>query len=417
MRILLLTQWFPPEPQQFLLDLATSLHKRGHEVTVLTGLPNYPTGVIFPGYRIKLYQEEVLEGIRVIRVPLFADHSRSAVRRTANFFSFALAAALLGPFLAPRVDVIHVIPPLTTGLAAWIISRLRGIPFTYEVQDLWPETLAATGMVRNRGVLKMVGCFALWFYGRAACIRVISPGFRRNLIGKGVPAEKIRFISNWVDTDFYRPLPPSEELRGHFGFEHRFVVIYAGTIGPAQGLGCILHTAALLQDIPDVLFAVFGAGIERDALSKQSTERGLTNVRFYPFHQTEQMPKIFALADVLMIHLNEDPLFSITIPHKIFAYMACAKPILAAVRGDVADVVSDARAGVSCPPANPSSMAEAVRHLRDLSEPERAKMGANGRRAATELYGRNALIARISEMLEGVTRSGLPREPAGDRTL
>jgi glycosyltransferase involved in cell wall biosynthesis len=367
-RILLLTQWFPPEPQKLLLELATTLRDQGHEVTVLTGLPNYPTGVIYPGYRLRLYQEEPIEGIRVIRVPLFADHSRNPMRRAANFLSFAVAAAALGPILAPKIDVIHVIhPPLTIGLAAWTISQFQRVPFTYEIQDLWPETLAATGMVQHRTLLRLVGWFALWVYGQAACLRVISPGFRLNLIAKGVPRDKIRFISNWVDTDFYRPVPASGELRRQLGFEQRFVVVYAGTVGPAQGLGCIVEAAALIRNQPDVLFAVFGEGIDRAHLAAQVAERGLNNVRFYGFHQPEKMPEIYALADVLLIHLNEDPLFAITIPHKTFVYLASAKPILAAVRGDVADVVSRARAGISCPPANPRALADCVLRLRSLS--------------------------------------------------
>jgi glycosyltransferase involved in cell wall biosynthesis len=357
-------------------------------------------------------------GVTVIRVPLYPDHSRNPFRRAANFLSFAVAVALLGPFVVPPVDVVHVIhPPITMGLAAWTISRLRGVPFTYEIQDMWPETLAATGMVRQRGLLKIVGWFALWVYRRAACIRVISPGFRRNLITKGVPAGKIRFISNWVDTDFYRPMPVNAETRQRLGFEHRFVVVYAGTIGPAQGLDSVLKAAALLQDLPDVLFAMFGEGIERELLAKLAAERGLTNVRFYGFQPPEQMPKIYALADVLLIHLNEDPLFAITIPHKTFVYMASAKPILSAVHGDVADVVSQARAGISCSPADPSAIAGAVRHLRGLSGPERTAVGANGRRAAEELYGRRALIARIAEMLESVARPAAPCETAEPRAF
>ena len=410
MRILLLTQWFPPEPQKLLLELATSLRDHGHEVTVLTGLPNYPTGAIYPGYRVRVRQEEVIEGIRVIRVPLFPDHSRNPLLRAANFISFAVAAAVLGPWVAPRCDVIHVIhPPLTIGLAAWTVSRLRRVPFTYEIQDMWPETLAATGMIRQPLVLKLVGFFALWVYRSASAIRVISPGFRRNLLAKGVPAGKVRFISNWVDTDFYRPVSPDADLRRRLGFENRFVVVYAGTIGPAQGLDCVIDAAAQLQDLPDVLFALFGEGIDRELLARRAAERGLTNVRFYGFQAPDQMPGIYALVDVLLIHLNKDPLFAITIPHKTFVYLASAKPILAAVQGDVADVVTESRAGISCPPADPMALAAAVRRLRGLSEPERAQMGANGRRAAEEQFGRRALTGRIAELLESVA----PPRPEG----
>ena len=257
MRILILTQWFPPEPQKLLLELAVTLKELGHKVTVLTGLPNWPTGKIYSGYRFRLWQKEEMDGITVIRVPLYPDHSRNGVRRALNFFSFSFAAAVLGPFVVPPVDVVHVIhPPITMGLAAWTISRLRGVPFTYEIQDMWPETLAATGMVRQVWALRLVGWFAQWVYARSDGIRVISPGFRKNLIGKGVPTEKIHTISNWVDPNFYRPAAANEELRKDLGFSNKFVVIYAGTIGPAQEIDTLVEAAALLRDLPDVLFAV-----------------------------------------------------------------------------------------------------------------------------------------------------------------
>jgi colanic acid biosynthesis glycosyl transferase WcaI len=406
MRILLLTQWFPPEPQKLLLELATTLREMGHDVTVLTGFPNYPTGKIYPGYRCKLWQEETIKGVRVIRVPLFPDHSRNAVRRAANFISFAMAAAILGPVLCPRVDVIHVIhPPLTIGLAAWTISRWHRVPFTYEIQDMWPETLKATGMIRQPWILKLVGWFARWVYSRATIIRVISPGFRINLIEKGISSSKIRVISNWVDTDFYRPVSVDPRLKEEFGFTDRFVVLYAGTIGPAQGIDCLVEAADRLQDIPSVLFAVFGEGIDRKQLTAQASIRGLHNIRFYGLRPAEEMSAILALADVLLIHLRDDPLFRITIPHKTFVYMAAGKPILAAVEGDVADVITAAQAGVTCAPAQPDALAESVRKLYALPPEKLAQMGQNGRGAAVSSFGRKHLVGNIESMLsEAVTR-------------
>ena len=410
MRILILTQWFPPEPQKLLLELAVTLKELGHEVTVLTGLPNWPTGKIYPGYRFRLWQKEEMGGVTVIRVPLYPDHSWNGVRRALNFFSFSFAAAVLGPFVVPPVDVVHVIhPPITMGLAAWTISRLRGVPFTYEIQDMWPETLAATGMVRQVWALRLVGWFAQWVYARSCGIRVISPGFRENLIAKKVPAEKIHVISNWVDPNFYIPAPKNEELREKLGFSNKFVVMYAGTIGPAQEIETLVEAAALLDDLPDVLFAIFGDGMEREILKEKAAARGLKNVRFYGHWPAVEMPGVYALTDVLLIHLKDDPLFRITIPHKTFVYMAVAKPILAAVEGDVADGITTAGAGITCPPSQPRLLADAVRRLHATPPEALALMGQRGRTAAETTFERKILVAQVALFLQYATRISGPR--------
>jgi len=401
MRILLLTQWYPPEPQKVVSDLAESLQDCGHDVTVLTGYPNYPSGKLYPGYQLRLWQRETLNGVPVIRVPLFPDHSRSGVKRACNYVSFALSSALLGLGLIPRVDLVYVIhPPLTVGFPAWILSRFLRVPFIYEIQDMWPETLRATGMVRSEKVLGIVGRFAKWIYRRAAAIRVISPGFRENLLDKGVPAEKVQVISNWVDTDFYRPVPADPALANRLGFSGRFNVLYAGSIGPAQGLSTVLSAASLLRDVPQVQFVLAGDGIDRQRLQNEAQQQGLTNVRFLGRLPPEEMPGIYALADVLLIHLRADPLFRITIPHKTFTYMASGKPVLAAVEGDVAAVVQSAEAGFTCPPDDAAAMAAGVRRLLALSEAERRRLGDQGRQAACQLYGREPLVRQIACLLE-----------------
>src|ERR1700733_5245611 len=184
MKILLLSQWYPPEPMKLLSDLTESLVAMGHEVHVLTGFPNWPSGKIYPGYHQRLVQRETVNGVRIIRIPLYPDHSNHPLKRIANFASFAISATLLGPFLVPRVDVMHVIhPPISIGLPAWVISRLRGFPFTMEIQDMWPENLRSTGMLNNESILAAIGAFARWVYSKASMVRVISPGFRLNLLG------------------------------------------------------------------------------------------------------------------------------------------------------------------------------------------------------------------------------------------
>ena len=400
MRILLLTQWYPPEPQEFLAEMAQSLKALGHEVTILTGFPNWPSGEVYPGYRIKPWQRETMDGIQIVRVALYPDHSRSGFRRAVNYISFALSATILGPWLVQKPDVIHVIPPLTVGVPAWLLSRLWRVPFTHEIQDIWPETLAATRMLNNQRALVYIGKFAKWIYRRASAIRVISPGFKANLIQKGVPAEKIHVISNWVDTDFYRPLDPDSELPVKLGLAGRFNFMYAGTMGPAQGLETVLEAAKLLDDLPQVQFVLLGDGVDRPRLQEIAHSYDLHNISFLGRYPSEAMPGMYALADVLLVHLRDDPLFRITIPHKIFTCLASGKPVLAAVEGDAAAVVESGHAGLTCPSGDPKALADVVRQFYEMSPDERNALGQNGRRAVCEAYGRSHLVGQIAAMLE-----------------
>jgi colanic acid biosynthesis glycosyl transferase WcaI len=403
MRILLLSQWFPPEPAELVGDTAELLQAAGHEVTVLTGFPNFPAGKLYPGYRLRCWQRERVRGVPVIRVPLFPDHSRSAVKRSLNILSFAASASLVGTWLLPRVDVIHVVhPPLTVGGPACWLSRLKRVPFTCEIQDLWPETLRATGMLRSERVLGWIGAMAQRVYRRAAAIRVISPGFRDNLIAKGVPAEKIHVISNWVDAGIFRPVGPDPRVGEQFGLAGRFNVMFAGMMGPAQNLETVIDAAALLGDLPDVQFVLVGDGNDRERLERLQQERGLKNVRFLGWQPHESLSGFYALADVLLVQLRDDPLFRITIPHKTFIYMASEKPILAAVTGDVADVVRAAGAGLICPPGDPQALAETVRRFRAMPADERRAMGRNGRQAACGQFSGPRLVGEIERMLEKV---------------
>lgn len=403
MRILFVTQWFSPEPAKLLLDVATRVRAAGHELTVLTGFPNYPMGKLYPGYRMKLWQREAIDGVPVIRVPLYPEHSRSTWRRVLNYVSFALSAATVGPWLIPRVDVVHFHhPPLTAAFPAWLLSRLCRARLTCEIQDMWPETLAATGMVRSQRTLRLVAWCARRVYRRASAIRVISPGFRDNLVQKGVPPEKIHVISNWVDADFYRPREPDPALQQKLGLADRFNVMFAGTMGLAQGLETVLDAAGRLADLPRLQFVFVGDGADSSRLQELSRQRGLSNVKFLGRFPEAEMPGLYALADAMLIHLRDDPLFRITIPHKIFTSLASAKPVLAALDGDAADVIRSAQAGITCQPSNPEALADAARSLCAASPAERCAMGDNGRRAVVEHYGRDRLIERVIAMWQSV---------------
>ena len=401
MKILLLSQWYPPEPMKLLSDMTESLVAVGHEVTVLTGFPNWPSGKIYPGYHQRLFQKETVNGVRIIRIPLYPDHSRSPLKRAANFLSFALSATILGPLLAPRADVMHVIhPPITVGFPAWVLSRLRGIPFTMEIQDMWPENLRATGMLHNESALRLIGSFARWVYGRSRAIRVISPGFRLNLLAKGVPEAKVAVISNWVDTEYYRPLAPDPALQKQFGMTDHFNILYAGAIGLAQGLDTVLAAAELLRPHSRIQFVLAGDGVEQSRLASESRRRGLDNVKFLGRLPGSLMPSLYASADILLLHLRNDPLFEITIPHKLFTYLAAGKPVLAGAQGDVADIVESSCSGIVFEPGNPGELASAALRLYDMDAAERHRLGDNARRLATEAFSRERIILELNRLLQ-----------------
>jgi len=407
MRILLLAQWYIPEPDIKVHLLAKDLVARGHQVTSITGFPNYPQGRIYPGYHQRPWQWEDMDGVRVLRVPLYPDHSRSGIKRIINYLSFATSASLLGPLLCGPADVMWVYhPPLTVGIPAWWIGLLRRVPFVYEIQDMWPETVVSSGMVASKRAVVWLGRLARFVYRQAAAITVISPGFKRNLISKGVPAGKIHVIPNWADEDIYRPVPRNEALAAEHGLAGRFNVVYGGNMGAAQGLHNVVEAATLLRDLPEVQFVLIGDGVDQDVLLQMVQERKLENVRFLGRQPAQEMPRFFALADVLLVHLKRDPLFEITIPSKTLAYLACGRPILGVVAGDPADVIRQAGAGIICPQEDPAALAQLVRSLCAMPPAEREAMGQAGRQAFLANYTRRVLVGRYEALLTEVAKAG-----------
>jgi glycosyltransferase involved in cell wall biosynthesis len=403
MQILILTQWYPPEPAALMHEMALELQERGHNVQILTGFPNYPSGRLYPGYRLRVWQREKLDGIDVMRVWLYPDHSQSGVKRVVNYLSFAFSAAILGPFLRSRPDVTFVYhPPLSVAIPARWLSFVWRRPFIYQIQDLWPETLAATGMIRQKLVLRIIERIAQSVYRRAVKIIVISKGFKNNLVEKGVPAEKVAIISNWVDPTAYSPVDEDEALAISLGLSGKFNLMFAGNVGEAQGLETVVVAAELLNDRNDVQFVIVGDGVALPRLQQIVGEKGLRNVLFLGRYQSHEMPALYALADVLFLHLKDVPLFQITIPHKLFAYMASEKPIIGAVGGDAAEMILDAEAGIVCTPENSSELARAVKYLADLDQEELKKMGRNGRLRVVSEYNQTYLVGKIEKVLQSV---------------
>lgn len=384
MRILLLTQFFQPEPIFKGLPFARALQARGHEVEVLTGFPNYPGGRLYPGYKIRPVLRELIDGVPVTRVPLFPSHDRSAVRRMVTYLSFGASAVLGAARLRFRPEVVYVYNLVTLGCAAGVLRRRFGCPVVLDVQDLWPESVSTSGMMRNRMLKSVLQRWCRHEYRRPDRITVLSPGFKRHLEARGVPGERIEVVYNWCEEVPARlSASDRERVRAAAGMAGRFTVLFAGTMGKVQALDTVLRAAAALETAaPKVLLAFVGGGIEVDHLKALSA--GRSNVRFIPKCSPTEAMGLIDAADAVLVHLKKDPLFAMTIPSKTQAYLYAGRPILMGVEGDAADLVRRAGAGRCFESENPESFAHEVLTMAHLSEAERATMGENGARFYAE---------------------------------
>jgi len=399
-RVLLLTQWFDPEPTFKGMVFARELVRQGFEVEVLTGFPNYPGGKLYPRYRMRWLQRENIEGVRVTRVPLYPSHDQSAIGRVMNYASFAASAVVYGVFMMRRCDVIYAYhPPLTVGVAAAMIRSLRRVPVVYDIQDMWPDTLRATGMIGNEKVLGMVGRVCRWVYRRMDHIVVLSPGFRRLLSERGVAHDKIEVIYNWADEAALGE--PTGNLPPCFPASDRFRIVFAGNMGKAQALTAVLDAAGLLQARDSrVSFVLVGGGVEVDRLRQIAAERALRNVTFVPQMPMSEVGTVLNAADALIVHLRRDPLFEITIPSKTQAYMTVGKPLLMAVDGDAADLVRDADCGVIARSEDPEAIASAAEAMAALSGAALAEMGANAKQYYRERLALNVGASRFGAIFD-----------------
>ena len=403
MRILFVTQWFDPEPTFKGLAFARELTRYGHEVEVLTGYPNYPGGRVYNGYRIRLLQREHIDGISVIRVPLYPSHSRSAIGRTLNYCSFAASAATIGTATVARPDVIYAYhPPATVGIPAVTLRAMYGAPLVYDVQDLWPDTVAVTGMMTSSRKLRLLSSLCRSVYRRSDHVTVLSPGLKQTLIGRGVAPEKISVIYNWCDeSQIGRADDPAGRQRID-EWTGKFLVVFAGTMGAAQALDTVIEAARLLESKrPEVHFVFIGGGIDAERLATKAASLHRSNVTFRPAVPTTEIGPYLARANVLLVHLKNDPLFRITIPSKTQAYMAAGRPVLMAVAGDAAELVRRANCGTTCEPEDPAQMARAVEAFAQMDAGEREALGENGRR----FYHATCSLAAGTRAFEEIFRS------------
>ncbi len=405
MHILLMAQCYLPEDVSaaiLISELATDLVKQGHQVSIVTGAPSYPYGRVFQGYRNSAYQTEWLEGVRVIRTWSYISPRKTFWRRLLHYGSYS-ATAFYGGLLAGKPDVlVSFSPPLTLGMSAWLLSVLWGVPWVLQLEDLYPDAAVAAGMLDNKAAVAFFSAMESFLYRHATHISLISEGFRRNLIDKGVPPEKISLIPVWADPDLVSPLPKENSFRRQHGLAGQCVVMYSGNLGLTSSLEDVLGAAELLNGALDVSFAIIGEGVKKSALEDLAKKAGLKNIQFLPYQPREQFAEMLAAADLGLVTLNEKSAAS-SLPSKTFNIMASARPIVAVAppESELAHLVQEAKCGVVVPPGHPQRLACEIQELRQHPE-QRASMGQNGRAMLESHFSRAKCISNFEALLAGL---------------
>jgi len=400
LRVTFLTQYFPPEigaAQTRLGELAERLSEAGDQVTVVTPFPNYPTGVIQAGYTGKRSMEEWMGPVRIIRTWTYATRNKGFFRRILSHLSFSFSA-----YMALRqighTDVFYVqSPPLFVGIAALGMSRLKRVPFVFNVSDIWPQSAIELGALRNRMAIRLAEMLERHLYRRATRVTVATPGILERLAARGVPRDKLVLLTNGVDTDVFRPDRPTRDVAQRLGLDGHRIFLYAGTHGLSQGLDVVLDAAKLTQD-REVLFVLVGEGANKDALVEKARNEGIENVMFLPNQPKSDMPGLLNIAYASIIPLRRLDLFKAALPSKMFESMAVGKPVVAALWGEGAELVRTAQCGVVVEPGDAAAMHQAIADL--AADPGRARaMGERGREYVVLYFDRKRIAARLHEVL------------------
>ena len=407
MKVLLVTHYFPPEigaPQARLSEFARAWAEEGHDVTVLTGMPNHPTGVVPDAYRGARLRRERVDGYRILRTWLYATPNEGFVRKILGHLSFMLSAVLLGTSRVGRQDVVVASSPTFFSLfSAWFIARVKRAKFVVEVRDLWPAIFVELGVLTNPLLIRLLERLELAVYRAADQIVLVSEGFRTSLIERGVPAGKLSVIRNGVDLERFRTDTPREdEVRTRLGATspEDVMVLYLGAHGISHGLTAVADAAAKLQDLTHIRFAFVGEGAAKPELQARIGELGLDNVVTLPGVPREEVPGLLAAADICLAPLRDVPLFSTFIPSKIFEYLGAGRAVIGALRGEPARILQQAGA-VVVEPEQPELLADAIRQLAEDPE-RRAAMGAEGRQHVEAEFDRRQLAAQYTVIFDTI---------------
>jgi len=406
LRIAYVCHYFVPEPAApaaRVHEMSRAWVAAGAQVTVLTTFPNFPTGVVPQRYRGRLVAEETLDGIRVLRTPVYALPNRGVSPRALNHLSFMLSALLVG---LPRLETVDVViassPTLFSAVSGWLIAAIKRVPFVLEVRDLWPEAFVDVGVMRDGLLVRLLQRLAWFLYRRAARVVVVTEGFAEHLAAGGLPRVRLAVIPNGADTGLFDPEKDGQATRTALGIDPAaFVVGYVGSHGLSQGLSAVLDAASRL---PGVLFLLVGDGADRARLVAERGRRGLGNVRMLPSVAREDVPGLYAAADVCLVPLRDVPIFRTFVPSKLFELLAAGRPIVGAVRGEARSILERSGAALLADPEDGAGIAAAIDRLR-ADESLRLALGRSGRAFAVREFDRDALAQRYLALLAAVARA------------
>jgi len=405
MKVLIVSQYFWPETFR-INDLAEGLIERGHEVTVLTGIPNYPHGKFYPGYGFFKKLREDYKGVKVIRVPLIPRGDGGGKQLAINYLSFALLASIFAPIMCYRkYDLIFVcqLSPATVGIPAIVLKMLKQIPIIFWIQDLWPESLSASGAVKSEKILNCVQKLVRFIYKHCDRILIQSPAFAPLVESQGVSSGRITYFPNSVEK-LYVPIPKQSRLEEMAELPSGFRVMFAGNIGAAQDFPTILAAANILRDYDEIHWLILGDGRVRPWLESEIQKAELKDkMHLLGRFPIEAMPSFFSMADAMLVTLKDEPIFSLTIPSKIQSYLACGRPIVAALDGEGGRVIVESGAGFASPPEDADALAQSVLTMYRMPKEEREAMGKRGKAYCEENFEREMLIDRLEGWMRELT--------------
>lgn len=402
MNVVILTQFFWPEGADYKYHvMAAELARRGHAVTVITTFPNHPLGRVYDGYRQAWRRWEEKDGYRVLRLPIYPDHSASGLRRALCYLSFTLAAATLGVCLGGRADVAFINgAPITLGLLGYLYKWLYGARIILNVEDLWPDAITASGLAAPAPCISVCGRLAGASYRVAQLINVHTNGFKAALVGRGVAPDKITVTPVWANREVFYEAAPDEAFGDKYGLRGKTCLVYVGNIGKMQNLANILAAAERLRDLPQLRFVLVGDGNELDDLMRQVWTRRLTNVVFTGYYPLARIAGVLAWGAASLVSLKQGAYLSINFPSKISGYLAVGKPVLVCADGEARDIVEGFGVGLACRPDDPDALADLVRRFLALPAQERTALGRKSRAVFEQFFDKDILVKKYLAMIE-----------------
>ncbi|MDG2335581.1 MAG: glycosyltransferase family 4 protein [Myxococcota bacterium] len=406
MRILFISHYFPPEvnaPASRTHEHCRRWVAEGHEVTVITGVPNHPAGAVFEGFRNAWIQEEEVDGIRVIRTWMFLAANAGFAKRILNYVLFGVTALIASGRVSKPDLVVATTPQFFCGLSGALIARLKRRPFVLEVRDLWPKSIVELGQLKPGLILRTLEGLENWLYSSATGIVVNTRAFIEHITARGYPREKIELVYNGIDHRQFKPRPPAESLIAANDLEGKTSVAYIGTLGLAHGLESVIDAAQTLQKEPDITFLLIGDGAERGKLEESIAERGIKNIKLLGLQPREKMPDWIASIDILLVCLKDLPVFETVIPSKIFEFLAQERPVIVSARGEIRRMTEEAGAGWTIDPEDPQALAECIMAV--IRNPEEAQQRAKAGRLWIEReFVRDTLAMRMLTFMQEIVR-------------